>query len=80
MEIFFSSGGNSNPIFQYRFEVKDVTTEMFDWCSDYPDNQQSFRRFHILWKGLGGRDKNIVQFEWEEPAITFALTFGEYII
>jgi hypothetical protein len=80
MELFYSSGGNNRPNFQYRFAVKEVTTQMYDWCSNYPNDEKSFRRFHILWKNFDDQKDSIVQFEWEEPAITFALTFGEYII
>jgi hypothetical protein len=80
MELFNSIGGNNRPDFQYRFAVKDITPSMFDWCSNYPDGSRPFRRFHILWKNFDNQKDNIVQFEWEEPAITFALTFGEYII
>jgi hypothetical protein len=80
MELFYSSGGNNRPNFQYRFAVKEVTTQMYDWCSNYPSDEKSFRRFHILWKNFDNQKDNIVQFEWEEPAITFALTFGDYIL
>jgi hypothetical protein len=80
MELYYSSGGNNRPDFQYRFAVKEVTPEMYEWCSKYPAGGRPFRRFHILWANFESRQDSIIQFEWEEAAIMFPLTFGEDIL
>ena len=36
MEYFWSDGGNNRPDFTYRFTLKEVTEEMYDWCGNYP--------------------------------------------
>ena len=82
MELFYSGGGNNRPTFSYRFSVKEVTQEMFDWCSNYKDDGRPFRRWHVIWNQNPTREVKecpLIQFEWEEPAIMFALKFGEYI-
>lgn len=84
MELFYSAGGNNRPTFRYQFKMKAITDKMFDWCSNYEDEGRNFRRWHIIWnvnEGQGDREEvPMIQFEWEEPAITFALMFGEYIL
>jgi hypothetical protein len=84
MEIYYSEGGARDPYFQYRFKVREVTREMYEWCSNYDAGEHDFRRWHIVWNSNRGNDDlkevPLIQFEWEEPAITFALMFGEYIL
>ena len=55
---------------------------MMEWCDNYPTGDHGyFKRYYIDWRGADGKidwDSNYAtfQFEWEEPAILFALTFG----
>ncbi len=76
MELFYGGGGASNPHFSYTVRVKKMNTEAFDWCSNYPDDGKYFRRWYVEWQDVYNRDYDVVQFEWEEPAIMFALRFG----
>lgn len=76
MEYFYSEGGH-RPYFSYRVRVPKCTEDMFQWCLDYNDEDKYFRRFHIEWKEVkDGADHDVVQFEWEEAALMFALKFG----
>jgi hypothetical protein len=75
MELFYSGGGNPNPNFLYKVKIKRMTTEAFDWCSNYP-SEGYFQRWYVQWGPNRGLDYDIVQFEWEEPALMFALKFG----
>jgi hypothetical protein len=72
MEYFRSIGGNNSPYFRHRVKVRKCTDEMFDWCRDFSDEEKNFRRWHVEW----GKDYDVVQFEWEEAAVLFALMFG----
>jgi hypothetical protein len=76
MNVFWSEGGHK-PYFSHRIKVAECTNEMYVWCKNYEDEGRYFRRFHVEWKSVyGQRDYDIVQFEWEEAAIMFALTFN----
>ena len=75
MECFYSGGGNNRPVFAHTVKVNRCTGEAYQWCLDYDHEGKYFRRFHVIW----GHDKvgyDIVQFEWEQAAILFALKFG----
>jgi len=83
MELFYGGGGRSNPDFRFKVRIRknspDVN-EMMKWCDDYPTGDHAyFKRYYIDWrdgtKGYDG-DYTTFQFEWEEPAIMFALKFG----
>jgi hypothetical protein len=78
MEKFYSGGGNNSPMFPYRIKVDECTEEMYAWCTEYPVSGSGvFQRFHVEWSTLANnRDYDVVQFEWEEPALMFALKFG----
>jgi hypothetical protein len=77
MEKFYSGGGNNSPRFPYRIKVDQCTAEMYEWCLEYPvTGSGSFKRFHIEWCPLYNKDYDVVQFEWEEAALMFALKFG----
>ena len=82
MEYFYSGGGNPNPDFVYRFMVKDVTEEMYDWLADYPLNGP-FDRWYIKRKLLQYKGGNIhsvqIQIENRKAAYMFMLAFSEYI-
>ena len=81
MEYFYGGGGRSNPDFTYRFLVKQVTEEMYDWCGDYPLNGP-FERWYIQHNTkMGGPEQSpIVQIESRKAAYMFRITFSEYII
>ncbi len=50
---------------------------MYEWCLKYDSQGKHFRRFHVEWKETkDGAEYDIVQFEWEEPALLFVLKFG----
>ncbi len=82
MNLFYGGGGRSNPDFRFKVRVKrsqDITG-MMQWCDDYPVNGEGyFQRYYIDWRDGSDdwlSDKVTFQFEWEEPAIMFALKFG----
>lgn len=88
MELFYGGGGRSNPDFRFKVRINKKTagdvSHMMEWCDNYPTGDRGyFKRYYIDW--LAGRNNGvdseyvIFQFEWEEPAIMFALTFGDSI-
>lgn len=83
MESFYGGGGNNRPYFIYRFKVKKVTTEMYNWAVAYPE-KGPFSRFHIEWESVYStmdrpRDYDVIQFEHSEAAKIFRIAFaGEY--
>ena len=84
MEYFWSEGGNNRPDFTYRFTLKEVTEEMYDWCGNYPLDGP-FERWHII-RNYGQpthEDKKevpLIQFESRKAAYLFRIVFSEYII
>jgi hypothetical protein len=84
MEYFWSDGGNNRPDFTYRFTLKEVTEEMYDWCGNYPLDGP-FERWHII-RNYGQpthEDKKevpLIQFESRKAAYLFRIAFSEYII
>jgi hypothetical protein len=84
MEYFFTSGGNNRPDFTYRFTMKEITTEMYQWCENYPLSGP-FQRFHIV-RNFGqptdGDRKEIplIQFEDKNAAFMFSIAYSEYIL
>ena len=76
MEYFRSGGGNNSPYFSHRIRVPDCTSDMYTWCTEYDDQGSYFRRWHVEWKGITKKNYDVVQFEWEEAALLFALKFG----
>jgi len=80
MEYFYSGGGNSNPDFIYRYEVKDVTNAMWLWCEEYPLNGP-FERWHVQHASeVKHRPNPIITFENKNAAFMFSLAFSEYIL
>jgi len=70
--------GSGKPYFAHRIKVKELPNSAFEWCEAYDDGGQPFRRFHIEWDeyyvgDTGHKGFTIVQFEWEEAAMMFAL-------
>jgi hypothetical protein len=81
MEYFYGSGGNPDPYFRFRFKVKVVDEELYDWCESYPESGP-FSRWHVEWKTVGRyrhEEYDIIQFELEAAAKAFALLFGDYL-
>lgn len=84
MEYFWSDGGNNRPDFTYRYTVKEITTQMYEWCQNYPLTGP-FERFHII-RNYGQpshEDKKeipLIQFESKQAAYWFRIAFSEYII
>lgn len=90
MEYFYGGGGNPNPDFTYRFLVKNVTTEMWRWCEDYPLTGP-FERWHVKhnYKHHNYRQGTpeadivplpLVQIESRKAAYLFRIAFSEYIL
>jgi hypothetical protein len=84
MEYFFTSGGNNRPDFTYRYTMKEITSEMWNWCENYPLNGP-FQRWHVV-RNYGqptdGDRKEIplIQFEDRNAAFMFSIAFSEYIL
>lgn len=85
MEYFYGGGGTSNPGFVYRFLVKEITTEMWQWLEKYPLHGP-FDRWYIQRNGdpySKNEDKKeipMVQIENRKAAYMFMLAYSEYII
>jgi len=77
MEHFYGGGGRSNPDFRYKVRLhRDACEGAYDWCEAYPVKGTGyFQRWYLDTREY---DNGFVtyQFEWEEPAIMFALKFG----
>jgi len=79
MEYFHSNGGNNKPYFTHRIKIfGELPKGAHEWCLEYDDGGQPFRRFHCEWdhhpKGSDGhKGYVIIQFEWEQAAIMFKL-------
>ena len=86
MELFYGGGGNQFPDFRYKVRIKKNSPEvnaMMMWCDDYPTGDHGyFKRYYIDWRG-GTKsyesEWTVFQFEWEEPAIMFALSFADSV-
>ena len=82
MEYFHSDGGNSRPVFIYRFKVKSVTIDMHRWAEQYPE-KGPFSRWHVEWDSMSKMDDHrgydVIQFESSDAAKVFRIAFaGEY--
>ncbi len=87
MEYFWSDGGNNRPNFTYRFLMRRITDEMYDWCDRYPATGTGyFQRWHIIHNyelrdGEGDAPETpLIQFESRKAAYMFRIAFSEYII
>ena len=84
MEYFWTDGGNNRPDFTYRYLLKEVNTEMWEWCEKYPLTGP-FQRWHVI-RNYGqptDQDKKevpLIQFEDKSAAFMFGIAFSEYII
>jgi len=86
MELFYGGGGNPYPDFRYKVRVKQNSPKinaMMKWCDDYPTGDHDyFKRYYIDWRGgtkSYDSEWTVFQFEWEQPAIMFALSFADDI-
>lgn len=75
MELFYGGGTQSNPNFPHKVKIKRMTSEAFDWCSNYPSEGPG-QRWYVNWGHDRRLDNDTVHFEWQEPALMFALKFG----
>ena len=85
MDLFYSSGGRANPDFLHKVRIKrsagsQSISDMMEWCDNYPTvGSGSFQRYYLNFRDDNDQfasDCVTFQFEWEEPAILFALKFG----
>ena len=88
MKYFYSGGGNNRPSFSYRFLMRKITDDMYNWCGDYPLDGP-FERWHIIHNYQTGPVDNsvdsgpeapLIQFESRKAAYLFRIAFSEYII
>lgn len=89
MEYFYSGGGNNRPTFTYRFLVKKITDDMYNFCGDYPLDGP-FERWHIIHNyktsftsPSAAKDEPetpLIQFESKKFAKLFRIAYSEYII
>ncbi len=87
MELFYGGGGNNRPSFTYRFLMKKITSDMFEWCEKYPLDGP-FQRWHVIYNyqttydgDLGDREEiPLIQFEDKNAAFMFSIAFSEYIL
>ena len=90
MEYFYGGGGNNRPTFTYRFLMKKITDDMYNFCGDYPLDGP-FERWHIIhnYTAHGYRVGNptadsveipLIQFESKKFAKLFRIAYSEYII
>jgi hypothetical protein len=84
MEMFYGGGGNQYPDFRFKVRIlknSSRVNEMLNWCDNYPTGDHGyFKRYYVDWRGgttTYDNDWIVFQFEWEEPAIMFALSFGD---
>ena len=80
MKQFYSEGGNNDPFFVYRFKIKHVTSEMFDWCLNYPDHGKPFTRFHVRWDHSGNTKHDVLQMELRDAYLAFQVAFAGEIL
>lgn len=87
MQYFFSGGGSNRPGFAYRFIMRKITDEMYDWCDAYPLDGP-FERWHIIHNYFDtprtGADDSpeipLIQFESKKAAYLFKIAFSEYVL
>jgi hypothetical protein len=86
MEKFYGGGGNQYPDFRYKVRIKKNSPDinaMMKWCDDYPTGDKGyFKRYYIDWRGgtkTWDSDCTTFQFEWEQAAIMFALSFADSV-
>lgn len=75
---YFHAGGGADPRLAHRFKIKNITNEMWNWCDQYNSGSNvdsDFRRWNVEFGSVRGLDYDIVQFEWEQAALMFALKF-----
>ena len=80
MKYFHSEGGNNRPYFIYRFKVARCTTEMYEWCEAYPDNNKAFMRWHVGWSHVLQSNYDIVQMESRDAYLAFQVAFAGEIL
>lgn len=89
MEYFWSDGGNNKPTFAYRFLMREINDDIYNWCGDYPLNGP-FERWHIIHNyktsftnHSAAKDEPetpLIQFESKKAAKLFRIAYSEYIV
>jgi hypothetical protein len=79
MKYFYSEGGNNKPFFIYRLNVHKLTSEMYNWCDNYPE-KGPFSRWHCLLNTGNFERDNIIQFELKDAYLAFMYAFAGEII
>lgn len=86
MEFFFSDGGNNRPFFIYRLKIDDTSTEIYEWCKNYP-SKGPFSRWHIDRKMISDSKTNtvtkfdiVIQFELKDAYLAFMYAFAGHIL
>ena len=80
MEKFYGGGGNQNPNFRYKVRVKRPCEGAYEWCEAYPVTSGGyFQRWYLDTREFD-QGYMTYQFEWEEPALMFALSFADSIV
>ncbi len=83
MEYFYSDGGNNRPDFAYRFTLKEINSDIWEWCERYPETGY-FQRWHVIRNfGSSTEDRKevpLIQFESKKAAKMFRIAYSEYII
>lgn len=84
MEYFWSDGGNNRPSFPYAFILKEINSNIWNWCDSYPLTGP-FERWHVIrnyGKSTDGDRAEIplIQFESRKAAYLFSIAYSEYII
>lgn len=77
---YFVVGGGSPPWFPNRINVRIFTTEMYDWCENYPLDG-CFDRWYVEW-GRTRKDGtyDVLKLESDKAAYMFRIAFSEHII
>jgi hypothetical protein len=76
MEKFYGGGGSQNPNFRYKVRVKRPCDGAYDWCEEYPVTGSGyFQRWYLNTKEYD-QGYMTYQFEIEEAAFMFLLTWG----
>lgn len=79
MKLFLMGGGGP-PWFPNRIQVRSFTTEMWEWCEDYPLDG-CCERWYVEW-GRNRKDRayDVLQLESDKAAYMFRIAFSEHIV
>lgn len=78
----FTLGGGGPPWFPNRIKVRIFTSEMYDWCVNYPLDG-CCERWYVEWgKNRDSEDRkyDVLQLESDKAAYMFKIAFSEHIL